>query len=85
MARCRILLLFFHYRSLGGILLYGSDAVFEGLFAGIHLAGADDLLVGSDEVEVGFAVLGDLAYEFGVVNRVFLYGFDACEAGSLDL
>ena len=65
------------------ILLDGFDALLHCSCAGIHLAGADNLAVGSLEVEIRLAVLGDITLETLLQRAVFLYGFNAFKAGFL--
>ena len=53
------------------------NAVFHAGFGGVHLAAADDLLVGCQQVEVEFAVGGFLAFKAAIIFSVLHYAFGA--------
>ena len=59
------------------------NAVFHAGFGGVHLAAADDLLVGCQQVEVEFAVGGFLAFEAAVVSGIFHDAFRAALGAGL--
>ncbi len=62
------------------ILLNGSDALLHCSCAGIHLAGADYLTVGSLQIEVRLTVLCGKALETIVLGTVLLNGVNALKA-----
>ena len=70
---------------LGGVALHRSDAILHGSFAGIHLAGPDDLAVGGHQVEERLAIGGHLHLKTLVVLAVLLDRLYAVEARGLGL
>ena len=82
--RCQqglVLVEFFNYRSIRSILHDWSDAHTHGALWCIHLARANDLTVGSLEVEIWFSILCDLDFETVFDLWVLLDWLYAVEAG----